>query len=395
LRRRQAEHNFALENKNKTNTNTNINSLKTYKAMKKLFLALAAFALIIPAAVSAQNTVTKTHFEGRRITGVSASSSFEVVLVKSDRTKAVVEVSRDFESYVDISHDGDGIVTVGLRDMGSHGWRGFNRLSDRDRVLRLTLYLPTVNTIRLSSSASLSSADSFGGDNLDIHTSSSSTIREGLQMSYQRVKLQCSSSSTVNNLILDGRTTDLAVVLSSSSRATIIAPTVAYSKLGVSSSARLSIRGAGDSADMSAGSGALIDAEEFFVKKLLLSASSGATASAGVAGAAAELTATLSSSARATIRARGVGESKFTVTSGGLLTVYGDGYRGDWTAASSGRIVAEEFALKDLNVTASSGASIRANVSGTLTTRTSSGAAVRYTGNPARVNDLSSGVRPL
>jgi hypothetical protein len=363
--------------------------------MKKLFFAVTAALLLSPALLSAQRTTTKTWFDGERITGVAASAGFDVVLVKSDRAKAVVEVSEEIESYVKISRDGSGIVSVGRRDLNSREQREFNRLREgRKLTMRMTLYLPTLSDIRLSSSAGLSSTDSFSGNELDILASSSASILGDFKVESERVKVQCSSSSKIENLILDS-TTELTVVASSSARVAISAQRLAYSKLGLSSSASLELSGAGTGGQWSVSSSARINAVNFNVGDLSVNASSSGRLTANVVADGADLSISASSSANVTIAARGVGTSNIDSTSGASVNISGNGNSGKWDTTSSGRIVADEFALKDLTVEATSGSSVRANVSGTLTTRTSSGGSVRYAGNPARVNDLSSGVRPL
>ncbi len=363
--------------------------------MKKTLFALTAAILLAPATLLAQQTTTRTWFEGERITGVAAASGFQVTLVNSDRTRAVVEVDRDLERYVRVEIDG-GVVSVGIRSLNNRERREFDRLfnSRRSITKKMTLYLPTLNTIRLSSSSSLTTSDSFPGRDLDILTSGSGAIHGELRVSSERVKLQCSSASRVENLIL-GSTRDLTAVLSGSSRATIVATSTVYSRLSLSSAASLQIAGNGYEGTWTTSGSSRIVAEEFTVKKLTVTTSSGSSVRANVEADGEQLVARLSGSSNVSITARGVGMSSFSLTSGSSLRITGNGDRGDWTTSGSARIVAEEFALRDLSVTASSGSSARVNVSGTLTTQTSGSAAVRYAGNPARINDMSSGVRPL
>lgn len=363
--------------------------------MKIQILTLFATLLLIPATVSAQNLSQKTYFEGERITGVSASSGFEVVLVKSEHPKAVVEVSDMIESYIRISRDGAGLVSVGRKELNSREQKEYNRLRENQNLtMRLTLHLPSINTVRLSSSAVLSSADSFSGESFDILASSSGAIRGEFRISSERVKVQAGSSAKIENLIL-GATGNLVVVASSSARVAIHAPRLAYSKLGVSSSATVQLSGAGEQGEWNASSSARIDAGNFTAKDLSVNSSSSARVTADVSAGGADINISATSSANVVLAARGVGLSRISVTSGASVRITGNGEQGDWSTTSNGKIVAEEFALKNLDVDASSGSSVRANVSGTLTTRTSSSGSVRYTGNPARINDQSSGVRPL
>ncbi len=280
--------------------------------MKKILSTLAALLLLAPAVLTAQRTSTKTHFAGDRITGVAASSAFDVVLVKSDRTRAVIEVNDFIERYVQISRSGDGIVTIGLRDMDRLVNRRLNTLSSKERVMRLTLYLPEVNTLRLSGASELFSSDSFPGENVDIQLSGASEVND-FELVASRVKLQCSGASEVSLRL--PATRDLVVVASGASEIGIVARGLTYSRLGVS--------GASD------------------------------------------------------------------------VEIEGDGQRGEWTASGASQIDGEEFALKELNITASGASSARVNVSGTLTTKTSGGASIRYRGNPPHIDNTNSSVRPL
>ncbi len=72
--------------------------------------------LMATLAAQAQGTTAKTYFEGRRITGVGVSSSFDVVLVKSDRPRAVVETSTELAPWLNVSLGADGVLSVGFRD---------------------------------------------------------------------------------------------------------------------------------------------------------------------------------------------------------------------------------------------------------------------------------------
>ncbi len=363
--------------------------------MKRLFFALAAALLLASVSVSAQNTVITTHFEGERITGVDASYLFHVSLVKSSRSKAVVEVSNEIAKYVNISRDAAGIVAVGLRDISNKDSRELERLFNNEKLkVRLTLYLPTLNTIRLSGVTSIDTNDSFNGDNLDIHLSGNSGIRGKLNVSSVRAKVQCSGLSKIENLILD-ETTDLVALLSGNTGASIEAPKAAYSKLGLSGISSLRIKGVGTQGNWSVGGNSHLIAGEFTVRELNLNMSGVASAGVDVVAAGADLIVSASGNSKVDITARGVGLSKFEVSGVATLKISGNGSRGRWEASGNSRITGEEFALEELTVDASGVSSVRANVSRSLTSDTSGNASVRYSGNPARINSTNDFVRPL
>lgn len=278
--------------------------------MKKSLLALVATALFATAA-QAQQTTVQTHFQGERITGVSASYAFEVRLVKSDQTKAVVEVNDFLDRHVEISRNADGVVTVGLRSDRTIS-RMLNRLDDDRRVMRMTLYLPSVNIIRLSGAAELNASEMFTGENVDIQLSGASEL-ERLNISSSRVKLQCSGASEASVTLTATR--DLVLLASGASEVDIRAQGLTYSKLGISGASEVEIKGNGEG--------------------------------------------------------------------------------GEWTSSGASEIDGDEFAVRDLTVTASGVSSATVNVSGTLTSKASGGSSIRYAGNPARVNNTDRSVRPL
>ncbi len=445
--------------------------------MKRLLIAFAAVLFLAPAAVTAQTTITKTWFEGERITGIDASAHFAVTLVRSAQTRAVVEVSKELEPYVTISRDGDGVVRVGRRNLSNREQREYDQDRKNNRqqqVMRLTLYLPSINTIRLSGFTSLETSDTFTGEGLDVMVSGNSEIVGELNISSTRVKVQCSGFSTAESLTLE-TTTDLIVLVSGNSEVSIAAPRAEMSKFGVSGFSELSISGAGGKgvwtadgnsklyagefvakeldlnvsgfsnvravvnaagadliakvsgnseaainasgvrssrietsgfstvridgdggrADWTVSGNSKLFAEGFVVKQLTLSTSGFSKTNSVVNAAGTDLMATVTGNSEAVINARGVGSSRIETASFATVRLDGDGDRGVWTSTGNSRIEAEGFTLKDLTVDASSFSSVRANVSGSLTTKTSGSATVRYRGTPARIISSNESVKPM
>lgn len=249
--------------------------------MKKLFLVIAAAVLLAPAAL-AQRTSSKTYFAGERITGVSATSSFDVVLVRSLETKAVVDINGELESHVRISRSADGVVSVGLHEVTSRLWRNFNRLPDREKTMRLTLYLPTLNTIRLSGASELNSSDSFPGENVDIQLSGASEVDGRLSITASRVKLQCSGASDASFNFPSTR--DLVAVVSGASDVDITARGLTYSKIGVSGASELEIEGSGERGDWTASGASELSGEEFIAGELSVVASGASSVRVNVTG---------------------------------------------------------------------------------------------------------------
>ncbi|MDR2912726.1 MAG: DUF2807 domain-containing protein [Alistipes sp.] len=265
--------------------------------MKNLFLALAAAIVLASAvfvaraAVSASEatsaapqigqTTIETHFEGQRITGVEASAAFDIVLVRSDRTRAVVEVHNSLAEYVRISRSGDGKVRIGLHDVNNRVWRNLNRLPERERVQRVTIYLPSLSTIRLSGACDLSSTDTFSGEDVDILLSGASEI-DGLTISSPRVKLQCSGATEVSlNL---PATRELAVVASGASEIDITARGLDYSKIGVSGASEVDLYGDGRQGDWTVSGASELSAERFVVRDLSITSSGASDAKVNATG---------------------------------------------------------------------------------------------------------------
>lgn len=253
----------------------------------KLFLsALAGAMLILPGCLSASEpTLVITKFEGEKITGVEASSGFDVRLVKSDATKAVIEIDGKLEKFLKVSLGNDGVVSVGLDTQG-----GFKRFFNGDgRELDLTLYLPELYTVRLSGGADLETSDTFvsrGGRSLDVMVSGGADL-EKLVYSGPSVKVQASGGADVSlthdatnlyqgeevpNPVMESTSTAMA---SGGSDVNIRTIGVSYTKLVASSGSDIDIKGYAGRGDWSASSGASIEGdEEFTIRDLNADASS-------------------------------------------------------------------------------------------------------------------------
>ncbi len=239
-----------------------------------MILALAA-ALTIGAA-SAQVVTTTTHFEGERITGFSASHAFDIVLVKSNQPKAIMEVDARLQQHVKITRDAAGVVTVGMKDIQGRMSRDMHRLLNNDDVKRkVTIFLPEVNTIRMSGATELHTSDVFPGKDVDILLSGASEM-DGLRLEAARVKLQCSGASEAALRLT--ATTDLVGLISGASEVDIYAEGLTNSKLGLSGASELEIKGNGARGDWGVSGSSELDAVEFEAGELKVSASGASSA---------------------------------------------------------------------------------------------------------------------
>jgi len=338
----------------------------------------------------------KIYFEGERLTGVGASSAFRVVLVRSDHTRAVVECHPAMERFVKIGRDGAGVVTVGFERRDRSDSREFDRLM-RDGKNRpvLTLYLPLLNMVRLSGAASLRSADTFPATDLDILASGAADIEGDLVVESERAKVQMSGAADIDGTLSLPRTRELTVVLSGASDARIAAPAADYVRLGLSGGSELTLSGAARRAEWNVSGGAELDARGMAVVRLVLNTSGGSSVEGRVVASGEDLDVKASGGSDVDLFASGVENANVSSTGASSVRMEGAARNGNWDTSGASTIHGERFAMRDLRVRASGASNAYVNVSGTLTTTTSSASSVRYTGSPASINNTNSSVRPL
>lgn len=379
--------------------------------MKRIFLTLTLAVLVgVSSVADAQRVIriggngtaqtsrgqslpkeSKTWFAGERITGVDASSVFKVVLVRSDRTRAVVEFVPELEPFLEIRRDGEGVVTVGLKPHD----RRVDRLMRNGNHPTLTLHLPVLNTVRLSGATNLRAEDSFTATDFDILASGAADIDGDLSVESARAKVQLSGAADIDGVLSLPKTRELTMVISGASEASVSAPAADYIRLGLSGAAELTLNGAARQGQWNVSGGAELHAREMTVTELTLNVSGGSSVEARVVASGADMGLNVSGGAKVALMADGVENAKIDVAGAANVRVEGAARRGYWKASGSSNINAERFALRDLTVTASGASDVRVNVSGALTTKTSGAASVRYAGRPASINNADGSVRPL
>jgi hypothetical protein len=166
--------------------------------MKKFFLLSTLLVLTATSLPARQEVVRLTRYEGDRITGVSARGMFQVQLVKSEQTRAVVELSAELEQYLQFGRASDGTVEVSLRI--PDGER--NRMQrDRDfwnkKTIRLTLFLPEIERIALNDMSHLRTEDAFTGADVTIRVDDMSNLH-ALTLTADKVDVQCNDMSRVS-----------------------------------------------------------------------------------------------------------------------------------------------------------------------------------------------------
>jgi hypothetical protein len=269
--------------------------------MRKLILSVAAATIVLSAAsvaANAQEISTKTFFENEHISGVNVGSAFEVVLIKSLESRAVVEINTELENGMQVSRNADGVVAVNLNDISRNVWREFNRRPENERTMRLTLYLPSLSKIELSGVAHLSSIDSFSGNDVEIELSGASTILNHLEIATPHIKIDGSGTSRASLLL--AATQNLEVETSGASLVEIDARGLEHSRLMLSGSSQVTLRGDGVQGEWSASGAAKITTEEFEMNELTLETSGASSARVNVSG-----TLTTHTSGNSSIRYRG------------------------------------------------------------------------------------------
>ena len=177
---------------------------------KILFL----FALLVPGiALAAQTQMVRlTRFEGKPIAGVAASGSFNVELIRSDRTYAVVEVNAEYEDILLFELDGRGVVTVGFRTNAPLRF-------ENNLVCRARIYLPHPEFIHGSGAASIVCSGGFESNALQIELNGAAKLNGPEIAVTGEVNLQCSGASRMTDAAINCR--ELNGILNGASKADI------------------------------------------------------------------------------------------------------------------------------------------------------------------------------
>jgi hypothetical protein len=226
--------------------------------VKKMFFLLLACAVLFPAGLSAQEPNTFTRYEGERITGIAASSAFEVVLVRSAQTKAVVEISPELEPHLDLSLD-RGIVRVGLQK--NNGLK--LALRRNDLTAKITVYLNELSRVETSGAVRLLASGDFTSGHTDLRLSGASRIT-GLDLSTKTLTIDGSGASSIS---LTAKAEDASVDFSGAGKGRLELK-CREADISCTSASKLELTGGAQQADMEVTSAARIDAYGFEVRRL-------------------------------------------------------------------------------------------------------------------------------
>ncbi len=246
-----------------------------------LLLSLAAVSVLTLSAFSdsseqqcaaeQQRVVRLTRYEGQPITGISASSGFDVYFVQSDETRVVAEVSEVLEPHLDLSLGADGVVRASLRSV--RGFRG----AIRNTVLKLTVYLPTLTSLNGSGGADFTGSGTFTSDELKVTMNGGADL-ESLDIQTGVLRLIVSGGSDAE---ISGQAGILDATVTGGADADLYL-TCNSAKVTVAGGADAELRGEATEATFNASGGGDLDAGDFAVERLTANASSAGGISAWV-----------------------------------------------------------------------------------------------------------------
>ena len=204
-----------------------------------------------------------TRYEGEKITGVSASSAFDVELVRSDQTKAVVEINEELEESIQFSLSNDGIVHISLLP---REFRIFGR--QQNRIMKLTVYLSELSYLQASGAVRISASGNFSAEHAEILLTGASELKS-LDISARNIIL---NSSGAGKATLNATADTFSVNLSGAAEATL---NIGCREMEIlcSGGTDLDLTGSAEQANMTAAAASDIDASGFSVKQMEVAAS--------------------------------------------------------------------------------------------------------------------------
>ena len=214
-----------------------------------------------------QRMVRLTRYDGQRITGISASSTFDVQLIQSDQTKVVAEISEELESQLELSLGSDGIVHVGLRSLGRN-----NRIN-RNAILKLTVFLPELTYLKASGAVTVRTSGAFSAPKTELLFSGAAELKS-LDLQTGTLKIHSSGATEVS---LSGSATSANVQVSGASEVDLNL-TCERITVNCSGASEVDLVGTAGEGSMNVSGGSDLDAVGFAVGRLDVTASGASNA---------------------------------------------------------------------------------------------------------------------
>ncbi|MDR0955183.1 MAG: DUF2807 domain-containing protein [Rikenellaceae bacterium] len=232
--------------------------------MKKLLLLTALLAALIGTTATAQQRLVRlTRYNGLMITGLSVASGFEVHLEKSSETKVVVELSEELESLLNFSMDTGGIVRLSLNSPESRP------RFRRKQVAKVTIYLPTLRWLRVSGGSTIYTNGNFFTRHTDIVLSGGAELKS-LELQTNALRLMCGGASQAS---IRGSVGDLHTNVAGASTVNLDLK-CHVATVNAEGASNLTLVGESAEGTFTASSSARIQADEFSVNHLNVTASS-------------------------------------------------------------------------------------------------------------------------
>lgn len=234
------------------------------------FFAFALIALSMQCNMGSYNTINGTgevnqeDFNLDAFDKVSFSNGWDVEIVQSNQNRLSAEANQNLLEELDIEND-NGNLKIGIK--------GNENIGKADKK-SLTLYFNgKLKLVKASSGVTLSSPEQLIFDDVEISSSSGSSV----DLDVKTQMLDCSSSSG-SDMYLKISSTDVTASSSSGSKLEISGKSDVLTAKS-SSGSNLRVKGYAKSLDADSSSGSKIDAQELKAVNVIAEASSGSSVS--------------------------------------------------------------------------------------------------------------------
>lgn len=178
----------------------------------KNILTLIFILTIADSAFAQTEMVRLTRFEREKIKGLEASDSFEVELVFSEDTYAVVEIPKDYEERLIFDIDDRGIIHLGIKSFSGvgPGEKNIRKTNKNTGLFKAKVYLNDLEYLHSYGMTNINAKGAFEADVMDIKLSGSSSISNLIIESETAINLVCEdktkiiASLTSQNIVFEG-----------------------------------------------------------------------------------------------------------------------------------------------------------------------------------------------
>lgn len=158
--------------------------------------------LTLAGSASAQTEMVRlTRFEGQEIKGLRVLDSFDVELVYSDETYAVVEVPKDYEERLIFDIDDKGIIRLGIRSFSGvvgPGEKNTRKTNKNTGGFKTKVYLNDLEYLHSYGMSNIHAKGTFEVRFMDIRLAGSSTISNLAIDSETLINIVCEDKAKVN-----------------------------------------------------------------------------------------------------------------------------------------------------------------------------------------------------